>query len=154
MTKCDQQAETIIKEGDFWLDYVEESDKYIIHLHCPYDYCKPSDEIVTLNFNSGSVTGADAQCANKRSGLLCGQCSNGTSLSIGSSHCIQCPTYWPLLTAIVLTISAIAGILFVTLLLMINLTVAVGSLNGIIFYANMLPLTQILYSLLLLLLHG
>ena len=134
VSTCDPKAETITRGGDFWIDYVEESRSFLIHPHCPFDYCKPSNERIEINLNLDS--GADAQCANNHSGILCGECSFGTSLSIGSSHCIQCPTYWPLLTVIFLIVSVLAGILLVALILLLNLTVAVGTLNGVIFYAN------------------
>jgi predicted outer membrane repeat protein len=136
VSNCDPEAETITREGDFWVDYIKSDKSFLVHPHCPYDYCKPSDEKIALNLNHDNITGADAQCANKRSGLLCAQCSFGTSLSIGSSYCIQCPTYWPLLTIILLIISVLAGILLIGLILSLNLTVAVGTLNGVIFYAN------------------
>ncbi len=136
VSECDPEAETITREGDFWVDYIKSGRSFLIHPHCPYDYCKPSDEKIALNLNHDNITGADAQCANKRSGLLCAQCSFGTSLSIGSSYCIQCPTYWPLLTVILLITSVLAGILLIGLILSLNLTVAVGTLNGVIFYAN------------------
>ena len=134
VSNCNPEAETISREGDFWVDFVEESRSFFIHPHCPLDYCKPSNKIVEINLNNNS--GADAQCANNRSGILCGRCSFGTSLSISSSHCIKCPTYWPLLTVIFLVVSVLAGILLVALVLWLNLTVAVGTLNGVIFYAN------------------
>ena len=68
--------------------------------------------------------------------MLCGSCRPGLSLSLGSSYCLLCPSYWPALL-IVITIAAIlAGISLVALLLVLNMTVAVGTLNGLIFYAN------------------
>ena len=67
---------------------------------------------------------------------MCGSCQPGLSLSLGSSRCLPCPSYWPALL-IAITIAAIlAGIALVTLLLAFNLTVATGTLNGLIFYAN------------------
>ena len=55
-----------------------------------------------------------------------------------SSCCLQHSSYWPaLLVAIAITIAAIlAGIALVTLLLVLNMAVAIGALNGLIFYAN------------------
>ena len=84
--------------------------------------------------------GADAQCAFDRSFQLCGSCQPGLSLSLGSSHCLSCPSFWPvLLIAITICIVAIlAGIALVALLLLLNITVAVGTLNGLIFYANVI----------------
>ena len=80
--------------------------------------------------------GTDAQCVRHRSGTLCGTCQPGFSLSIGSSHCIKCSEKWPIVLAVILVVSIIAGIGLVILLLALNLTVAVGTLNAIIFYAN------------------
>ena len=63
-------------------------------------------------------------------------CEPGLSLSLGTSRCIECPERW-YLNLVGLTIAAfVAGIVFVILMLALNLTVAVGSLNGILFYAN------------------
>lgn len=58
------------------------------------------------------------------------------SLSLGSSHCIQCSNKWPVICAILIVVFLLAGIALVTILLVLNLTVAVGTLNGIIFYAQ------------------
>ena len=89
---------------------------------------------VSIDLNQPN--GADAQCAFDRSFHLCGSCRPGLSLSLGSSHCLQCPSYWPALL-IAITIAAIlAGIALVALFLILNVTVAGGTLNGLIFYAN------------------
>ena len=70
------------------------------------------------------------------SSLLCGSYRLGLSLSLGSSCCLPCPSYWPALL-IAITIAAIlAGIALVAFFLILNMTVAVGTLNGLIFYAN------------------
>ena len=56
--------------------------------------------------------------------------------SLCSSHCIPCSIHWPAKLAAIVIAAFIAGIILVALILVLNLTVAVGSLNGIIFYAN------------------
>jgi hypothetical protein len=83
------------------------------------------------------VNGADAQCANNRSGMLCSVCDiqRNLSLSFGNSHCIHCSESWYL--AIIIG-TLMAGIVLVALLMLMNLTVAVGTLNGLIFYANII----------------
>ena len=78
------------------------------------------------------------QCLYDRSGLLCGTCKPGYSLSLGTAHCVICPTYWPALFVLQVVAAFILGIVLVAVLLILNLTVAVGTLNGIIFYANVL----------------
>ena len=63
-------------------------------------------------------------------------CMPGLSRSLGSSRCITCPKRWYLNFAGLLVAAFVAGIVFVVLMLALNLTVAVGTLNGILFYAN------------------
>ena len=119
-----------------WINYIKEMRGYLIHPHCPYDYCKPSDVVVEINLNN--YNGADMQCTNNRSGILCGTCYPLYSLSLGSSHCIVCPNHWPAMMVLLLLVFIIGGILHVSILLVLNLTVAIGTLNGIIFYANII----------------
>ena len=70
--------------------------------------------------------------------MLCGSCQPNLTPSLGSSHCIECPHLWPALT-VVFTIGVfLAGLFIVALILTLNLTVAIGTLNGTIFYANVL----------------
>ena len=119
--------------------YVDEegranSSGYLIHMHCPLDYCQPpsSNALVNLNIPDGM----DRQCAHNRRGKLCGQCRKDFSLSLGSSRCIPCPDNWPAQCAAILVSAIVSGIVLVGLILVLNLTVAVGTLNGIVFYAN------------------
>ena len=58
-------------------------------------------------------------------------------MSFGSSRCIPCPRYWPVLMIMILVVVFLARIgLIVVVLLVLNLTVAVGTINALIFYAN------------------
>ena len=70
--------------------------------------------------------GADVQCAFNRSGKLCGACENNLSLVSCSSQCQECSNSF-----VSLIISfALAGILI------LNVTVASGTINGLIFCAT------------------
>ena len=69
-------------------------------------------------------------------GALCGNCKPGLSVSLGSSKCIACPTYWPGLLVTITIVFIILGVSLVAFLLALNLTVAIGTLNAVIFYAN------------------
>ena len=133
---CDTHTGLLTKQSQTraWISYINETNLtgYLVYPNCPFDYCLSTSPPVNLN----QPNGADAQCAFDRSSLLCGSCQPGLSLSLGSSHCLACPSYWPALL-IAITIAAIlAGIALVALLLLLNMTVAVGTLNGLIFYAN------------------
>ena len=74
-------------------------------------------------------------------------CKSGLSLSLGSSHCIPCSKTWHRDIVVILISFFVSGILLVVLILVLNLTVAVGTLNGIIFYANIIGAnTSIFYQ--------
>lgn len=130
----------LIREGNSWISYVNDSESdisgYLIYPHCPYDYCLPPYPNVKISLND--VDGADVQCANKRSGILCSVCQNqqNLSLSLGNSHCIYCSDSWYLQMIAVAIGVLLAGIFLVAILMLLNLTVAIGTLNGLIFYAN------------------
>ena len=72
-------------------------------------------------------------------GILCnGQCQPGLGLMLGSSQCGYCQNkYLSLVIAFI-----VAGIALVVFLLVCNLTVSVGSINGLLFYANMIKLNE------------
>lgn len=57
---------------------------YVIHPNCPFDYCWPPTENFSMNLNLPD--GSDAQCAFKRTGILCGTCQEHFSLSLGTSQ--------------------------------------------------------------------
>ena len=137
MEHCDSHTGLLFKkpQSRAWISYIKDTNitgHLLVYPNCPFDYCLSNSPPVNLS----QPNGADAQCAFNRSSLLCGSCQPGLSLSLGSSRCLLCPSYWPALL-IAITITAIlAGIALVTLLLVLNMTVAVGTLNGLIFYAN------------------
>ena len=86
--------------------------------------------------NLNIPNGADTQCAYNHSGILCGGCQENFSLSLGSSRCLPCHSHWPAVLVVILLAAIVAGILLVTALLALNMTVVVGLINGFIFYAN------------------
>ena len=85
-----------------------------------------------------TVDGSDEQCSNNRTGLLCGKCDENFSLALGTNRCLQCSNdYLWLIVAF-----AFAGVALVLLLLVLRLTVAVGTINGLIFYANIFAMNS------------
>ena len=139
ITNCNIETSSIIRENtNSWITYINRTDPpgYVIHPNCPFDYCKPQTDNVSINLNLPN--GADAQCAFNRTGTLCGACQEHLSLSLGSSRCLPCPSHWPAVFVVILLAAIIAGVLLVTALLALNMTVAVGLINGFIFYANIM----------------
>ena len=110
----------------FWISY--EAD-YILFREegCPLDYCNDTKVYVPQN-------NSDIQCSSGRTGTLCGKCmETNYSLALGSLTCIQDCT--DVYLSLILPIGAL-GILLIMLLFMLRLTVAAGTINGLIFYAN------------------
>ena len=143
ISECDSSTESIIRKGVFWITYLNSSESddnstshYFIYPYCPLGYCHSPSKPVPINLNQPN--GSDAQCAHNRCGLLCGGCKPDFSLSLGSSKCIRCPKNWHVLLAVIVIGALFAGALLVFLILMLNLTVAVGTVNSIIFYANII----------------
>ena len=75
----------------------------------------------------------DEQCKDNHSGLLCGKCEESLSHFLGSYQCKKCTNnYLALLIPF-----ALAGVLLVILLFLLQLTVDAGTIHGLIFqYAN------------------
>ena len=135
-TGCNITERTLMREGEFWVGYDNYSQALILHPHCPFDYCKPATDCISFSLNN-----SDLQCENSRSGLLCGECKSGLSLALGSSKCIQCSN----LHILLLFPFALAGITLVLFLLICKLTVAAGTINGLIFYANVVAANRAIF---------
>ena len=138
--ECDQSVincnginATVVKNEPSWIAAYNESNcaGTIVYPFCPYDYCKQSS--VTF-----SLSDPDKQCAFNRSGLLCGACDQNLSLMLGSNKCGECTNDY---LALIIPF-ALAGIILVILLIALNLTVTVGAINGLLFFANVVKIYQ------------
>ena len=137
ITDCNHATASVFRLGtNSWITYTNNSDSpgYVKYSYCPFDYCKPTTENVSINFNLPN--GADTQCAYGRTEMLCGSCRDKLSLSLASSRCLSCHSHWPAVCVVVFLAAIIAGIVLVSALLALNMTVSVGLINGFIFYAN------------------
>ena len=134
--ECDSNTGAFLRKSQSkaWITFTNSShlSGYLVYPNCPFDYCNSLNLLIDLNQPNGTHT----QCTFNRSSLLCGSCQPGLSLSLGSSRCLPCPNYWPALLITISIMAILAGIALVALLLVLNMTIAVGTLNGLIFYAN------------------
>ena len=154
ISECDHSTQSVTRRGNYWLTYINTtiSSGYLVYPNCPLDYCHLPTDSVNINLNAPA--GSDAQCTSNKAGILCGGCREGLSLSLGSSRCITCPKYWPGVMIMLLIFGFLAGIGLVAAVLVLNLTVAVGTINGLIFYANIVeafkttffPLSEISFA--------
>ena len=135
---CLIDSTTVLREhnAEFWVGYDSDNESrgLILQTNCPFDYCTSEETYLAVN-------DSDKQCNYNRSGLLCGRCSESLSLALGSSRCLQCSnSYLSLLAAF-----AFAGIALVLLFLVLRLTVAAGTINGLVFYANIVAVNPAIF---------
>ena len=114
-----------------WIGYKNDSDCLIVHPTCPFDYCNDGK----IDFK---VTSPDSQCLHKRSGILCGQCTKGLSVMLGSNQYGQCnnnvlSSYHSICCGWYST-DSFCHCLY--------LTVSVSTINGLIFYANVVKIYE------------
>ena len=133
ITKCFPDDGLILLEKNikFWIGVANDTNGlgYILQ-DCPFDYCitKPA------NVSLGSQEEIDVQCAFERTGNLCGKCKEGLSLVFSSSECQKCTNYYIFL----IIPFGVAGLALVAVILWLNVTVAIGTTHGLIFYVNTL----------------
>ena len=136
---CDINEGTVHRPASSWIGYHNgshdnETSGLLYYAHCPLDYCRHNDMDIHLN-------NSDEQCAFNHSGILCGSCKPGLSLALGTPQCQKCSnTYLTLLIPF-----GVAGLALVLLLIVCNLTVTEGTLNGLIFYANIIWVNKAIF---------
>ena len=118
----------ILRPVPYWIGLPNDTNSPIlIHLYCPCDYCQSKDINITAEY-------PDTQCQYQRSGVLCGSCRDGLSMILGSSECRNCSNIY----LITIAIFIVCGMALIATLTQLNMTVSVGSLNGLILLANFL----------------
>ena len=143
ITKCNYTTNSLMRDTNSWIAYSNDTEPpgFVIHPNCPFDYCHHP----THRINFSLPNEADAQCMYNRTGVLCGACQQNLSLSLGSSCCLPCHSHWPAVFVAILLAATIAGVLLVIVLLVLNMTVTVGLINGVIFYANIVASSGVVF---------
>ena len=128
---CNIMDQTVHRTAFVWIGN-NSNDIIVVHHNCPFDYCNQT-------VSDFSLYTQEEQCSFNRTGVLCGACQPGYSLVLGTSLCsTECSNiYLLLLLPIVM-----AGLVLVALLLKCNLTVSTGTINGLIFYANIIQVNN------------
>ena len=129
--KCHIQDQTISRSGLIWI--ATDGNQTVAASTCPYNYCYREEINITLQ-------DPDLQCDFNHSGTLCGSCQPGLSLALGSNQCLYCTNnHLALLLAF-----AMAGVVLVCFIKVIDLTISQGTLNGLVFYANVVKANEYL----------
>lgn len=113
---------------------------FIWSQQCKPLYCKPEDEVnpTQLNFSNPD---SDGQCTENRTGILCGMCKKNHSLVLNNFHCEKCENKFISL----LLFFAFSGIALIAALLALHMTVAAGTINGLVLYANIINICRDLF---------
>ena len=131
--QCEIQNGSVYRPPKAWIGITHfEGDDVSIYGYssqCPSAYC--FSEVTSVNLSDPFTI-----CFGSRKGTLCGQCHAGMSVVFGSAKCQNCSNAY--LATILLY--AVAGVVLVILLFALQLTVRFGTINGLIFYANILGL--------------
>lgn len=109
---------------------------------CPSIFCKQENNSspTWLNFSSLDT---DNQCAKHRTGIVCGACKENNSLTLSSFHCEVCENKYISL----LLFFAFAGVGLIAILLTLHITVAAGTINGLVLYANVVHICRDIFFL-------
>ena len=97
---------------------------------CSYELCNETTGVL--------LSWQDDQCRNNRTGVLCGSCKGNLSEVFGELQCLNCSNWYLFL----ILPFAIMGVALVALLLVLNLTVSNGMIDGFIFYANVIKINS------------
>ena len=135
---CNIQHQTFGRSGLVWVGIISNDNTTIGTIaasqYCPLNYCNSVDCNVSL-------TKSDTQCSYNHSGILCGACQPGLSLALGSEQCLPCSNnYLALLIPFTL-----AGPVLVAFIKLLDLTVSQGTMNGLIFYVNVIQANRYIF---------
>ena len=134
---CSIDTQTVYRRSPLWINATflnETCILVLVHNHCPFNYYNDGD--IQLNMEH-----PDEQCALSRSGVLCGSCQQNLSHVLGNSNCKECSSHFLLLIPVFIA----AGIVLVVFPMLLNLTVSVGTISGLIFYANIVRANQAIF---------
>ena len=124
----DVDTATVIRSNTIWIGNSSHN-TLAVHSNCPYDYCNPNSITFRVAIEQ------DSQCNYNRTGVLCGGCKPNMSTVFGSNRCIPCTNdqrLWLLIPF------SLMGVVLVMLLFLLNCTVSVGTIHGLVLYANII----------------
>ena len=136
--QCNITSARILRESQLWINATfskEGAVGILVHQNCPFGYCKAHSLHLSLE-------NPDEQCALNRSGTLCGACQHNLSHVLGSLRCKRCSSFWSIA---LIAAAAVAGLILVVFLILLNFTVSEGTISGLIFYANIVQANQAIF---------
>ena len=138
---CHIDTLQISHKGQLWIGPYNTSITFNVDQPNHHNICLINEQCLLCNPSNVSfmLNDTDPQCQQHKSGTLCGSCATGYSLVLGSNECMECTTNYNMALIILF---AFMGIALVVFLIVLNLTVSVGTINGLLFTANIIKLYQ------------
>ena len=150
--KCDIQSGTISRVSNeiTWAGVImiEREHKLVFaisrtcHKYCNlykgYDHFLIDDSTSKTYITNNKFKGRKLLCPTNREGPLCSRCIKGTSVVFGSNDCKHCSDQWLWTIALYIALCPLLIYLMSTL----KLTLTSGTLNGIIFFAQLTVLVK------------
>ena len=142
--KCKAQNHTIDRPGHFWVGFkthTNDSRKIIVR-YCPRMHCITNSTEIKAHTD---YIDQNSQCNFNRENILCGKCRHGLSIVFGTPRCVKCDhiSRWAIFGMV--CGFALVGLILVAFLLVCDFTVTKGTINGFIFYANVVEINQEIY---------
>ena len=143
---CNIQHRTITRDGLVWVGIHHGNGIVAASKYCPYNYCKSMHTEITLTAQEsdpefGNHSTTDFQCNHQHSGVLCGGCQSGLSVVLGTNRCLSCSNVY---ISLILPF-AMAGLLLVFFIKLLDLTISQGTMNELVFYVNIISANKHLY---------
>ena len=102
-------------------------------------YCLP--EHCNSNVREFSQVDPNKLCTHNHTGRACGACEDSLSETFGSKICKKCSNIW----LVTILLYAILGIILVLIIHLLRLTVTMGTINGLIFFCNVMSINETLF---------
>ena len=131
--KCNSMTFELSVPAEMWVGVPRKTNEYFLVQHS-CKFCK-NDGVQVMKVSSNT----SILCLPYREGTLCGNCIDGYSFQLGRYECADCSKSTGTGIFLLLLFAAFGAILIV-LLLCLNLTVATGRINGLIFYSHIIYL--------------
>lgn len=145
---CDIETQIFTRSPGSWVGLVSFDQKkhFAVATSCPIGHCTRRRNLLYFHTTGNDIHLKSTMrsnilislCHGHRIGPLCGKCKDGLSIVFGTNSCYKCSSnirYWLFIVTI-----ALLGPLLVLALFILKITLTTGTLNGIVFYANILDI--------------
>ena len=135
-SSCNHTRGIVARPEHYWLgtETVNGNRSVAFIRTCPINYCR--EDVTEVDF-----TTADPLCVSGRTGILCGSCKEGLSVVFGSPECKRCSNA----NIAYIVIFILAGLILVSIMFLLDLTITTGTINGLLFYANIVNIDSNIY---------